>query len=280
MKNSIPVDDEHVVDDEYSSEEYRAANESVRAVRERLAASPKARAAYERTLAEGRIHQANLAKLRKARALAQKTVGELMGMNQSEVSRLEHRSDLLISTLRKFVEATGGELMVVAHYPDGDVEVLVGEQLDAAVEADADRTGKQDTSDHLAALAAISTLASLNSLAQRQELDSRALAGYTHLLDVAPNILTAAGPGFVERMWQTSLSDPPGVFFPLGSHWGTRVIGPEHLAEAVDAHLGQLLRHDVLAAVDFESIQRIVDVLARHLESIDKVLEGNQNRSG
>jgi transcriptional regulator with XRE-family HTH domain len=82
-----------------------------------LKTSPKAKAAYDRTLAEGRLHQADLAKLRKARALAQKAVGELMGMNQSEVSPLERRSDLLLSTLRKFVEATGGELVMVARYP-------------------------------------------------------------------------------------------------------------------------------------------------------------------
>lgn len=138
MTSDIPLDDRHVVEGEYSDEDYKKANDAVRTIRERLAASPRARAAYDRTLALGHVHQANLAKLRHARALAQKTVGELMGMNQSEVSRLERRSDLLISTLRKFVEATGGELIMVAHYPDSDVEVLVGEALDAAIEADSE----------------------------------------------------------------------------------------------------------------------------------------------
>lgn len=53
-----------------------------------------------------------------------------MGMQQSEVSRLERRTDLLISTLRKFIEATGGELVMVARYPEGDVQVAIpGEQL-------------------------------------------------------------------------------------------------------------------------------------------------------
>ena len=49
-----------------------------------------------------------------------------MGMDQSEISRLERRTDLLLSTLRRFVNATGGELHLVASYPDGDVELLVG----------------------------------------------------------------------------------------------------------------------------------------------------------
>ena len=50
-------------------------------------------------------------------------------MDQSEISRLEHRTDLLLSTLRKYIQATGGELQLVAHFPDGDVELLVGEDL-------------------------------------------------------------------------------------------------------------------------------------------------------
>ena len=47
-------------------------------------------------------------------------------MDQSEISRLERRTDLLLSTLRRFINATGGELHLVASYPDGDVELLIG----------------------------------------------------------------------------------------------------------------------------------------------------------
>jgi hypothetical protein len=38
-------------------------------------------------------------------------------MDQSEVSRLEHRSDMLLSTLKRFVHATGGEMHIVVSYP-------------------------------------------------------------------------------------------------------------------------------------------------------------------
>jgi hypothetical protein len=96
------------------------------ALRERILADPTGKAAYERAREEIEHHQASLAKVRKLRALAQATVAELMGMDQSEISRLERRTDLLLSTLRRFVAATGGQLRLVASYPDGDVELLIG----------------------------------------------------------------------------------------------------------------------------------------------------------
>lgn len=71
------------------------------------------------------VHQANLAQVRRARAFAQAAIAELTGMSQSEVSKLERRSDMFISTLRKFIEATGGELHLIANYPEGSVELQV-----------------------------------------------------------------------------------------------------------------------------------------------------------
>lgn len=99
------------------------------ALRERILADPAGKGAYEQAREEIERHQASLAKVRKLRALAQATVAEAMGMDQSEISRLERRTDLLLSTLRRFVNATGGELHLVASYPDGDVELLVGSPL-------------------------------------------------------------------------------------------------------------------------------------------------------
>jgi hypothetical protein len=50
-------------------------------------------------------------------------------MDQSEGSRLEYRSDMLLSTLKRFVQATGGELHMVVQYPDGaPVELLVADE--------------------------------------------------------------------------------------------------------------------------------------------------------
>ena len=49
-----------------------------------------------------------------------------LGVTQDSVSRLEKRSDLLLSTLRKTVEALGGNLSLVAEFPDRAPVVLSG----------------------------------------------------------------------------------------------------------------------------------------------------------
>jgi len=56
--------------------------------------------------------------LRHARNLTQERMAELMGVEQENVSRLERRADLLLSTLTEFVAAMGGKLRLVAEFPD------------------------------------------------------------------------------------------------------------------------------------------------------------------
>lgn len=74
-----------------------------------------------------------LNELRRAHELAQTTIGELLGMSQPEVSKLEQRSDALISTVRRYVEAMGGELEIVARFSDGVVRLTQFEDLDTKV---------------------------------------------------------------------------------------------------------------------------------------------------
>jgi Helix-turn-helix domain len=71
---------------------------------------------------------ATLAQIRAARGLSQAAIGARLGMNQSEVSRLERRRDLRVSTLRSYVEAAGGALHLVVTLPDSPrhVELVVG----------------------------------------------------------------------------------------------------------------------------------------------------------
>jgi len=64
--------------------------------------------------------------LRRAHKLTQKKMAEALGIGQDSVSRLEQRSDLLISTLRNYVEAMGGKLSLVAEFPDQEPVVLTG----------------------------------------------------------------------------------------------------------------------------------------------------------
>ena len=56
--------------------------------------------------------------LRKAHELTQERMAEALHISQDGVSRIEKRSDFLLSTLRSYVEAMGGKLRLVAEFPD------------------------------------------------------------------------------------------------------------------------------------------------------------------
>jgi transcriptional regulator with XRE-family HTH domain len=64
--------------------------------------------------------------LRRARQLTQVRLAKKLGMTQDGVSRLEKRSDILISTLSRYIEAMGGKLSLVAKFPDRDPVILSG----------------------------------------------------------------------------------------------------------------------------------------------------------
>ncbi len=68
----------------------------------------------------------SLQDLRKARKQTQVRVAEKLGINQENVSRIERRSDLLISTLSGYVKAMGGKLSPVAEFPDRPPIALTG----------------------------------------------------------------------------------------------------------------------------------------------------------
>ncbi len=67
--------------------------------------------------------QVGLADLRARRSRTQAQLAQAIGTTQSAVSRLERQQDLLISTLRDFVEATGGRLRLIAEYADHDIDI-------------------------------------------------------------------------------------------------------------------------------------------------------------
>lgn len=62
--------------------------------------------------------EVRLAELRQAMRLTQEQVAAALGRNQSAVAALEQRTDMLVSSLRRYVEAMGGELEVVARIPN------------------------------------------------------------------------------------------------------------------------------------------------------------------
>ncbi len=83
----------------------------------KLPASRRARIEAQTVTLLAQLH--SLEALRKARSLTQVQVAKELGIGQNSVSTLERRADLLVSTLRKYVAAAGGELTLIAKFPGG-----------------------------------------------------------------------------------------------------------------------------------------------------------------
>lgn len=64
-----------------------------------------------------------LHELRKARDLSQEELASTLGVNQATISKLERRTDMYISTMRRFVDAMGGELEITARFPEGIIAI-------------------------------------------------------------------------------------------------------------------------------------------------------------
>lgn len=64
-----------------------------------------------------------LNELRQARGLSQKMLAELLHVQQPSIAKIEKRTDMYLSTLRSHIEAMGGELEVIAKFPDGSVKI-------------------------------------------------------------------------------------------------------------------------------------------------------------
>ncbi|MGH9772231.1 MAG: helix-turn-helix domain-containing protein [Candidatus Acidiferrales bacterium] len=88
--------------------------------------NPAQRKRVEDRAAELIAEEMSLRELRHARRLTQARMAKALGITQDSVSRLEKRSDLLLSTLRKTVKAMGGNLSLVAEFPDRPPVVLSG----------------------------------------------------------------------------------------------------------------------------------------------------------
>src|SRR5262245_38775834 len=68
----------------------------------------------------------SLRDLRQAIAMTQTRVAQELGISQDQVSKLENRSDLLLSTLRSYIEAMGGKLQLIAEFPGRPAVLLAG----------------------------------------------------------------------------------------------------------------------------------------------------------
>ena len=88
--------------------------------------TPARRRRIESRAAQLIAEEMSLRDLRQALKLTQERMTATLGIGQEGVSRLEKRSDLLISTLRSYVEAMGGSLSIVAEFPDWHPILLSG----------------------------------------------------------------------------------------------------------------------------------------------------------
>jgi len=104
--------------------------------------SPAERRKVEDRAAEIIAEEMSLRDLRRARKLTQARVAKALGVTQDSVSRLEKRSDLLLSTLRKTVKAMGGDVRIVAEFPDRAPVVLSGLSEDQRPRKSSRRNGR------------------------------------------------------------------------------------------------------------------------------------------
>ena len=92
-----------------------------REVRKQL--SPQAEAEIHQYV-EQELKRLGLTQIRRARQLTQTNLAEVLNVPQGAVSKLEHRTDMYISTLRSYIEAMGGKLEIKAVFPNAEEIVI------------------------------------------------------------------------------------------------------------------------------------------------------------
>lgn len=91
--------------------------------------SPKARAKSEAMTAR-LLEDMPLQELRQALDLTQRQVAESLKIEQAAVSKMEKQTDMYVSTLRRFIVAMGGQLDIVARFPEGAVRITQFRNVD------------------------------------------------------------------------------------------------------------------------------------------------------
>ena len=102
---------------------------ATRNFRELVQAMPQARQQRIEKRFQDSLASMPLDELRKLREMTQLQLGEVLGVHQSEVSKIEHRSDICVSTLIEYVEALGGRLEIRAVFPDRQMLINQFEEL-------------------------------------------------------------------------------------------------------------------------------------------------------
>ena len=86
--------------------------------------------ARERAEALRLLQETDLAEMRRASKLSRKELAETLGVSKAAVAKLEKSADMDVSTLRRFIEAMGGNLEIVARFPNRRVVIKNFRDLD------------------------------------------------------------------------------------------------------------------------------------------------------
>ena len=84
---------------------------------------PPAAQARAHELTKTMLAEMPLNELRQARGLTQATLASLLHVEQPSIAKMEKRTDMYLSTLRNLVQAMGGDLVITAKFPDGEVKI-------------------------------------------------------------------------------------------------------------------------------------------------------------
>jgi DNA-binding transcriptional regulator YiaG len=89
-------------------------------LRARMAPAAQAKAEAEALRLE---EEMDLAEVRRALKLSQDEIAQTLQIGQGSVAKIEKRADMYVSTLRRFIEAMGGQLEIVARFSDHSVKI-------------------------------------------------------------------------------------------------------------------------------------------------------------
>ncbi len=108
----------------------------IASLRDRMSPERRARNAEAAKSTLRNIERAECAlhELRQARQRSQEDLARALKVQQPAIAKLEHRADMYVSNLRRYIEALGGTLEITARFPDGEVTITnfrdVGQDTD------------------------------------------------------------------------------------------------------------------------------------------------------
>ncbi|MHB1536433.1 MAG: helix-turn-helix domain-containing protein [Acidimicrobiales bacterium] len=117
--------------EKYKDDDFKTSTARVRQARAKLLEDPRAAAAHRKLGEEIAAHlgrkEATLAQVRRAVGLTQVQLAETLSLGQGDISRIEQRANVQLSTLARFIEATGGRLRITAIYGGNEVALKIGD---------------------------------------------------------------------------------------------------------------------------------------------------------